>query len=210
MWNCDFLEGDGYVQVDITKDRGSLIKWQKIMEKQINECRFAYEVFYLVNDAYRMLFFHDVARFLSKEDFASLLGSVWVGSDYANCDMNVSKKSMLNFFKQADKALLMTESELEYFNALEESFIIYRGVSRENRNVKALSWTTSFGKAKWFADRWGKGGVVYSASIDKEDVCAYFDRKNEDEVVVDFNKLKNIKSVTKPISKCEKPSREMD
>ena len=34
--------------------------------------------------------------------------------------------------------------------------------------------------------------------MDKENIFAYFDRKNEDEVIVDFNKLQNIKPVTKP------------
>ena len=59
----------------------------------------------------------------------------------------------------------------------------------------------NFEKAKWFAERWGKRGTIYSAVIDKKDILAYFDSKSEDEVVVDFNGLQDIRVVDKPLPK---------
>ena len=105
----------------------------------------------------------------------------------------------------------MSEDELETFENFEDEVVIYRGVGSGNKNnIKALSWTTSFGKAKWFAERWGKGGKIYSATISKENILAYFDRKNEDEVIVDFDKLQNIKPVTHPESPSQKNTKSME
>ena len=208
--NCgivNLIEGEDFIQLDITKSKKSLSKWQAMVEKLIDEARSVYDIYYLVNEAYRILFFHNISKFLSKEDFSSMLGSVWVSSEYANNDTNVSKKDMLAHFKNADKLALMSESEMETFDELDDCVVIYRGLATGNKNnIKALSWTTSFGRAKWFAERWGDGGVVYSAEIDKKDIYAYFDRKNEDEVVIDYTKLKNIKVATKPLLKIENQS----
>ena len=189
---------DDYFQLDITKNKQDLEKWKAVMSKQIDSCNDVYNIYHILNDAYRLMFFDYIANHLSKEDFSVLLGEAWVGSEYANDDANVTKKQMLAHFKNADKTAMMTESELETFEDLDDTMIIYRGVSSKQRtNAEALSWTISFGKAKWFAERWGKGHI-YSAVVDKKDVYAYFDRKDEDEVVVDFSKLKNVKIVNGP------------
>lgn len=213
--NCGIVfcqEGEDFAQFDITKNRKNLIKWQKQVKKQIDESHSVYDIYFMINPSYKMLYFSCIAQHLSSEDFASLLGSVWVGSEYANADVNVPKKQMLEYFKFADKSKLMTEEEMETFKDLDDEIVIYRGLSSNNKkNIKALSWTTSFGKAKWFAERWGENeGVVYSANIDKKDVYAYFDRKNEDEVVVDYNKLRNIKVTTKPLPKIKSNSQSME
>lgn len=192
------LDGNDFEQLDITKSKENLEKWQNQMKHHINKSHNAYFVFSLLNDSYRLMFLNKVASFLSQEDFSELLGDAWVSSEYANLDVNVSKTQLLNLFKRADKKALMSESELETYNEFEDSIVVYRGVgSRNKNNIKALSWTTNFGKAKWFAERWGNG-TVYSAVIDKENILAYFDRKNEFEAIVDFNQLQNIKPVTNP------------
>ena len=200
------LNGDDFAQLDITKSKENFVIWQNQMARFINESHNAYFVFSLLNDSYRLMFLNKVASFLSLKDFSELLWDAWVTSEYAHLDANVSKTQLLNLFKTADKKALMSESELETYNEFEDSVVVYRGVgSRNKNNIKALSWTTSFGKAKWFAERWEKG-TIYSAVIDKENILAYFDRKNEFEAIVDFNKLQNIKPVTKPEPKPEPTS----
>lgn len=193
---------DDYYQLNITRDI-DFKKWKNVMAEQIDDCVNAHHIFYLVNDAYALMFVRDVANFLSSEDFGTLLGEAWVKSEYANEDVNVSKKEVLELFKRADKKALMSESELETFAELDDTLVVYRGVADGSKqSTNALSWTTSFGKAKWFAERWGKG-KVYAATANKQDVLAYFDRKDEDEVVVDFNKLENVRVVTRPQPKPE-------
>ena len=193
------LDGEDFSQLDITKNQESLNKWQAQMIKQIDESHNAHFVYYLLNDSYRLMFLNDVSKYLSIDEFSDLLGDAWVTSEYANLDENVTKQQLLKLFKSADKSKLMSEDELETFNDFDGELVIYRGVGSINKNnIKALSWTTNFGKAKWFAERWGNGGKVYSATISKENILAYFNRKNEDEVIVDFNALQNIKPVTRP------------
>ena len=58
--------------------------------------------------------------------------------------------------------------------------------------MKALSWTVDIKQAEWFAQRWGKNGKVYSATINREDVLAVFTSRGESELVVDYTKLRNI------------------
>ena len=193
---------DDYYQLNISKP-DAFNKWKNIMSEQIDNCVNAHHIFYMVNNPYRLMFVDAIADCLSNEEFATLLGEAWVTSEYANEDANVSKKEVLAHFKNADKKALMSDSEFASFRKLEDNLVVYRGVSVEKKDsTDALSWTTSFGTAKWFAERWGKG-VVYAADINKSDVLAYFNRKEEDEVVVDFNKLQNVRVVTRPQSKPE-------
>lgn len=199
------LDEHNFVQLDITKSQKAFKKWTMQMSKQIDEARDVYQIYHLLNESYRLLFFDDVAQFLSRDDFSNLLGDVWVTSEYANLDANVSKKKMLTHFKKSDKMVLMSESELETYNELEDWVIIYRGVTEKYKNnIKALSWTLSFGKAKWFAERYGTRGFIYSAQINKQDILAYFDRKDEEEVIIDYNKLLNVKAVDRPLPKSQK------
>ena len=205
------LNGEEFCQLDITKSSDALKNWQAQMERQIDESHNAHFVYYLLNDSYRLMFLNDVAKFLSTEEFSDLLGDAWVTSEYANLDANVSKQQLLKLFKSADKSKLMSEDELETFEDLDDEIVVYRGVGSLNKNnIKALSWTTSFGKAKWFSERYGKGGKIYTATINKENVLAYFDRKNEDEVIVDFTALQNIKPTTKPESPPQKNAKSME
>lgn len=205
------LDGDEFFQADITKSEDSLAKWKNMVALQIDESRSAFQIYCLLNDSYRLMFISEVSEFLSIKDFSELLGDAWVISESANQDANVTKKKLLKLFKSTDKSALMSESELETFNDFEDYIVVYRGVSSKNiNNIKALSWTTSFGRAKWFAERWGDKGTIYSAIIDKENILAYFDRKGEDEVVVDFNGLQDIKQVTNPQPNPQKSSKSME
>lgn len=200
------LNGNDFFQLDITQNEESFNKWVAQMSKFIDEADSVYHIYHMLNDSYCLMFFDSISKYLSEQDSATLLGESWVSSESANVDANVSKNKMLSYFKAANKQLLMSESELESFNDFDDQVVVYRGVSSRNKNhTKALSWTTSFGKADWFAKRWDNG-IVYSATIDKQHIFAYFDRKDEDEVVVDFNQLKNIKITTKPLPKPEPTS----
>ncbi len=195
-----------YFQIDITNNEQSLNKWKSLMEQQINKSSSAKEIYYLLNDSYRLLFVSEASKFLSSEEFSELLGMAWICNEYANEDPNVSRKTLLSHFKNADKKSLMSKEEFEEYQELGDMVVVYRGASKENKNqTKAFSWTTSFSKAKWFAERFGSG-VIYSATIDKDSIFAYFTRANENEIILDFNKLQNIKPTTKPQPKPETQS----
>lgn len=68
---------------------------------------------------------------------------------------------------------------------------VYRGVNRTTGHpIKGLSWTPDISVARFFANRFSEEGIIYQAVIKKEDVLAYF--KYENEIVVDYRKLKQI------------------
>ena len=53
------------------------------------------------------------------------------------------------------------------------------------KNIKALSWTLDRDTAEWFAHRFGENGTVYEAQIQKKYIYAFFNSRNEPEVIVD-------------------------
>ena len=86
----------------------------------------------------------------------------------------------------------MDAKEKKKFKSLPEEVMIYRGGHKKN-NSKALSWTVDYNQALWFAKRFDNNGYVLQATIKKDDIIAYFDERNEKELIVDFNKIYDLK-----------------
>lgn len=58
-------------------------------------------------------------------------------------------------------------------------FKIYRGGTKDG-----FSWTLSYEKAKWFANRLGATHPVWHAIVKREDCIGYYDERGEKEVIV--------------------------
>ena len=116
---------------------------------------------------------------------------MWTIVEFPNMDDNITAPEFVKIFRRADKAFLMDEDEQKQYSALPKEITVYRGIRGRGR-LEALSWTLDIDKAEWFAKRWNKGGKVYSAMVKKEDVLAVFTSRNEDEIVVDFKKLRDV------------------
>jgi hypothetical protein len=92
----------------------------------------------------------------------------------------------------------MTEEEVKVLESQPEIISVYRGLPDTRTRHKALSWTTSYKVADWFAHRWSKAsGIqkILKSSIRKSDVYMYTDARNEQEIVVNPNRLKKIEVV---------------
>ena len=78
--------------------------------------------------------------------------------------------------------LLMDYDELNYFNNLPEKIVIYRGgVSK-----RGISWTLNKDIAEWFANRFraiNKGGQLFEKKVYKNDCIAYFNDREEEEII---------------------------
>lgn len=175
-------------------DEEDLKEVRSMLKKIINTIKDYQNFSIIVNKPYLLTFFKYTKDFLSNEDYSEFLSTVWTYTEYPNNDTNVTTRELVSYFKKSDKKILMSKDELEAYNKLDDLITIYRGV-KPGAKVKALSWTTDKKVAKWFADRYEKNGKVYKAVIDKKDVLAYFLSRNECEVVVDYNKLEDIKEV---------------
>lgn len=98
---------------------------------------------------------------------------------------------------KAGKRTLMEDTDYAIYTNLPDEFTVYRGVG-VGRNPKGLSWTRSYNKAVWFANRFnrdGKTGYVQGAVIKRDKVLAYFNTRNEDEIVANSKDLSNFKII---------------
>lgn len=167
--------------------------WRKQQSEVIDRVKSPLLFAFMVTNSYALGFLKYAQQYLSKEDLSEMLAYMWVNTEAPNQDCNLSKTKLLSMFKAADPKSVMTEEEYQKFQNLDEQLTIYRGVTSHNAdNIKALSWTLDPDKAFWFAHRFGEEGTVYEAQINKKHVYAYFEGRNEAEVIVDPKHLTDI------------------
>lgn len=80
-----------------------------------------------------------------------------------------------------------------------EWFTIYRGVAgpRHTRRVRAFSWTLDLEKARWFAARlYLADPAVYMARVRRGEVLAYYDQRQEKEVICRPRSCKLLENVS--------------
>ena len=150
-----------------------------------------HKIHFLIRAPYRLAFIKQCEQYLSEKDFAGLLADAWVSSENPNQDANCSISCLIKMFKRCNKKYLMQEKDYEVYKSLPDTFNIYRGVA-VGRNPKGLSWTQNLETAKWFANRFNRGtkkGYVQMGIAKKEHVLAYFNTRNEDEIVYNSKKL---------------------
>lgn len=159
-----------------------------VLEKQST----IFNVTMLIRKPYQLCFLKYIRQYLSKEDRDKLLASVWVNVENPNQDANVSLRTAASWFRQANKKYLMDTDEFAYYEKLPQHLTVYRGVS-VGRNPNGLSWTWSMETAKWFAHRFDiadEKGYIQMATVDKSEILAYFNGRDEDELVIDTSKIK--------------------
>lgn len=185
---------DGQPQMaDLLNDMVAFENWKQEVKGIIDSKDSAASIFWLVVKSYRLAFLKYTKGYLDKKDLSSILSECWIMVEYPNRDPNLSKREIVALFKKCEPTIVMDKDEREAYNALPEIITIYRGIIEKKAvNVKGMSWTTNLETARWFAKRFGKRGIVYSATIEKRYVYAYFLRRNEFETVVDPAKLQNI------------------
>ncbi len=179
--------------INVLESTDNLRKWQSFIGEQISDTENVYQIFMMVNKPYALAFLKFAADHLSFEDFSKMLNDAWIMSENPNCDVNVSKEELVGFFKKADPEHLMTPEERKQLDELDDTVTVYRGLTSHNEyNVFALSWTLDKEKAEWFAHRFNENGKVYQAKIEKKNILALFNRRNESEIIVDPNDLKEV------------------
>ena len=145
------------------------------------------EVF--ITKPYKSVFFKLIQDYLDPKDYGRTLQEVWTTSENPNQDVNVSIALWIKYFKKADKHCIMDDIDYAVYDELPDQVTIYRGVA-EGREPYGLSWTNNYDTASWFAHRFQtKNPYILTTTCDKKDVFAYFNRRNEDELVVNIKAL---------------------
>ena len=135
---------------------------------------------YLHERPYRLDAFIQVADQLTDSEYWKLLGSIW--TDTENQWQNLDKWSELLNSDRPSKNYLMNEEEDQFLRSLPDNVVVYRGCQK-GQNENGLSWTLKPEKAKFFANRLGKRGIVLQRTISREQIVAVFLGRNEWEVV---------------------------
>lgn len=133
-------------------------------------------------------------KFTDGKEYWRVVGSVWTDSE--NIYQQFAAWKRLWASSLAGRDALMDEEEREVLAAMPEVLTVYRGF-KIKKSERGLSWTTDRDKAVWFARRLRyphQSSFVAQANVAKKDVLAYFDGRNEKEVVVLPTSLKNLLS----------------
>lgn len=189
--------------VDKNGEMGDIVSNQKMLDyfkKNINEQIARTEKYsdflFFLNDTYYMAFLKFTESFISKKDLSKYLSYAWVNSEYTNRNADLPKSQMIRIFSKTDKCALMGKENYNVYASLPQELTVYRGISiDDDKNIKALSWTLDKEQASWFATRFSRNGYVYEAKIDKKDIFAFFNDRNEQEIVLNYRKLKDIQKV---------------
>lgn len=158
-------------------------------KKRIDKCKSASQCMLIMRKSYYLTFLKFTKEYMSSEDFSKLLRDAWIASEAPNQDVNVSQKTVLRWFKEATKELLMRNEDFSVYSKLPEQLTIYRGIGSKSRK-NGISWTLDKDKAIWFAKRFSSNGYVLQGIAEKKDVLAFFNDRNEKEIIISPQKIK--------------------
>lgn len=137
---------------------------------------------FLIEKPFRILFFSELVKQnkikrLSKK-YWKILSSLWTGSE----NIFQHKELWAELLKdKTNSHYFMSKKDLEFYNSLENEFIVYRGYKHwEN----GYSYTIDKDIAIWFAERFGQNGIVKERLVKKEDVFAFTNARNEKEIIL--------------------------
>jgi hypothetical protein len=150
-------------------------------------------------------------RRIGRRPWSRLLANSWLRPKLGSLVTNWGcwgQRTVARMFDHAVTEHLMEPDDLATFRALPSRITAWRGCNgrRPGRVRYGMSWTLDPDKARWFADR-GEHldlgyPVVLEATVLKEDVFAYYNERNERELVVRPGRVRAVKDVTKT----EKPA----
>lgn len=136
---------------------------------------------------YRLEKFATIQDHLSDQEYWKLLGEIW--SDSENLWQYGPILGHLLNKNRPGREAMMDESEKEFLSKLPDEFTIYRG--HQSKNKSGYSWTLSYWRAKWFANRFKQSGSgVAKATVKKKDIVAVLLGRGEFEIIVSPINLK--------------------
>ena len=170
-------------------------------EEGLQKARLAYEdridktdtpllLMYVCRSVYYLTFLKMTHSYWAADDFAEALSLAWIEEENPNGDVNVPVSLSAKWFREANKEALMELDEFEKYLSLPDAFKVYRGIAT-GRNPDGMSWTDNFESAEWFAKRFKNDGYIIEGIAEKKDVLAYFSRRNEDEVLIPAELVKD-------------------
>ncbi|MBP6754926.1 MAG: hypothetical protein KA210_02165 [Bacteroidia bacterium] len=155
-------------------------KQQKLKEFEKNNDFESY--LFLIEKPFRIMFFSELVKQnkikrLSKK-YWEILSSLWTGSENIFQHKELWKELLKD---KTSSHYFMSKKDLEFYNSLENEFIVYRGY---NQWEDGYSYTIDKDVAIWFAKRFGQNGMVKERLVKKEDVFAFTNSRKEKEIII--------------------------
>lgn len=182
--------GEGDNLYNIMESEEGLQKARLAYEDRIDRTDTPLLLMYVCRSAYYLTFLKMTRNHWAADDFAEALSMAWIEEENPNGDVNVPVSLSAKWFREANKESLMELDEFEKYLSLPDKFKVYRGVAT-GRNPDGMSWTDNFESAEWFAKRFRNDGYIIEGIAEKKDVLAYFNRRNEDEVLIPADMVRN-------------------
>jgi hypothetical protein len=130
---------------------------------------------------YRLDAFGEIESYLEPKDYWSLLHDMWVDSENIHENADDWYEYLTRVIPHKD--FFMGEEDREFFNKLPETFAVYQG----DTGHEEWSWSLSKKTAEWFARRFAYDGEirpVVERTVNKADVFAYTNQRNEREIII--------------------------
>lgn len=164
----------------------------KMRERKINQQKTVCGILSLMRKAYRIYFLKEIyeLELADEKTCGNALGEIWAMLENNDSMDEETKDYMLTWLLNADKNIIMNKDDLRVYNNLSDQITVYRGI-QPNESVNGFSWSLCRETADWFAQRFEPKGNVYSITVDKKDVIAYINTRDEKEIVVDYTKIKD-------------------
>ena len=129
---------------------------------------------------YRLDAFTLIQSKLSDTQYWSLLSDIW--TDTENQWQGLNKWKQLLSSNRPSRHYLMNEEEFNLLQSLPDEVTIYRGC-QAGINENGLSWSLNKKKAEFFANRFGKEGIILERKIPKSNIIAFLNGRGESEVI---------------------------
>ena len=129
--------------------------------------------------------FIQFSPYMKPVEYWENLARVWIATEFPHHHKDMWLEVFDANIKQKRK--LMTSKERQVLQELPSTVTIYRGYNDKIENtLMGISWTLSEEKATWFANRFAAGEEprVAEGLCEKSSILAYFEGRDEKEVVV--------------------------
>ena len=143
-----------------------------------------------VNSMTRMKVFFEIAPELHGRLYWIGLGDSYTDSDNLFSIKDDVKMAFLS--KESDRNSIMNSKERLFLKQLPSILTLYRGMTEDEQvgGDYGISWSLSKDIAKFFAHTYGRNystrhlkKVVHEVRVNKNDVIAYFNGRNEQEII---------------------------
>jgi hypothetical protein len=164
--------------------REQIEEWEK-------EGKWASILFVYIERPYRLEYLNHYSADMPDDVYWDLVGDVWTDSE--NIWQHLDEwREAFSSDRPGREHLMVSEAndeladERSYLDSLPDIIKVYRGTSAPDSIGSGLSWTLDRDKALFFAKRLklrGQTARIISGKVRKENVIAFFDRREEKEIV---------------------------